>query len=117
MLSKRVNRNGIVANADVEVTVALYENIDKFNKAFSDIIKAYPLKEILIDASVDYWLHYPRQGKAMELDTRLKNKKILKVLRQEDDKRIGLQVLLLDDNTCLVGAPYCSDDMKIIFNK
>ena len=110
MLSKRVNRNGIVANADVEVTVALYENMDKFNKAFSDIIK-------LIDASMDYWLHYPRQGKAMELDTRLKNKKILKVLRQEDDKKIGLQVLLLDDNTCLVGAPYCSDDMKIVFNK
>jgi len=49
--------------------------------------------------------------------TRLKNKKILKVLRQEEGKKIGLQVLLLDDNTCLVGAPYCQDGMKIVFNK
>ena len=41
----------------------------------------------------------------------------MKVLRQEDDKKIGFQVLLLDDNTCLVGAPYCQDEMKIVFNK
>ena len=114
MLSKSVNRNGIVANADVEVTVALYENIENFNKAFSDIIKACPLKEVSLE---DYGDCYPKQEKAMELDTRLKNKKILKVLRQEEGKKIGLQVLLLDDNTCLVGAPYCQDEMKIVFNK